>query len=92
MATNSDLIIHNYGAGELDIAAIIANGTGLSVVTLAGTGVTKLSAINTYAGATLASGGATLSVAANSGLGAVATGAALTLNNATLRGNRLLCT
>ena len=84
-ATNSDLIIHNFGTGGLTIGAVIANGSGASVVTLDGAGTTTLSGINTYTGATSAGGGAVLSIGANSGLGAVGTGAALTLNNATLQ-------
>jgi autotransporter-associated beta strand protein len=82
-ATNSDLIIHNYGTGELNIAAIIANGVGTSVLTLNGPGVTKLSAVNSYTGTTMVTGGATVSIDANSRLGAAAT--AVTLNNGTLR-------
>lgn len=84
-ATASDLIVHNYGTGLLDIATAIANGTGTSVVTISGTGTTRLSGVNTYTGATAVVGGATLSIGANSALGAVATGAALTLNDGTLR-------
>lgn len=84
-ATNSDLIIHNFGTGGLTISSVIANGSGTSVVSLDGTGTTTLSGVNTYTGATLVGGGATLAIGANSGLGAVGTGATLTLNNGTLR-------
>ena len=84
-ATNSDLIIHNFGAGGLTIGAVIADGNGASVLTLDGPGVTTLSASNSYTGVTQVGGGATLSISANSGLGAVGTGAALTLNNGTLQ-------
>lgn len=84
-ATSSDLIIHNFGAGGLNISSVIANGTGTSVVSLDGPGTTTLSGVNTYTGVTTVGGGAVLSVGANSGLGAVATGATLILNNATLK-------
>lgn len=84
-ATNSDLLIHNYGTGGLTISAVIANGTGNSIVTLDGTGTTTLSGVNTYTGTTVVGGGAILSVGANSALGAVATGGQITINNGTLQ-------
>lgn len=84
-ATNSDLIIHNFGTGGLTISAVVGNGTGTSVLSLDGPGVTTLSGVNTYTGVTQASGGAIVNISADSGLGAVANGAALTLNNATLQ-------
>ncbi|MCX6857048.1 MAG: autotransporter-associated beta strand repeat-containing protein, partial [Verrucomicrobia bacterium] len=84
--TATDLIIHNFGTGGLEIGAVIANGTATATpLTLNGPGVTTLSGVNTYTGTTLASGGSTVSIATNSALGAPTTGAALTLNNATLR-------
>ena len=85
VASVSDLILHNFGSGGLNISSVIANGNGASVVTLDGTGTTTLSGVNTYTGVTVAGGGAVVDISADSGLGAVATGAALTLNNATLQ-------
>jgi fibronectin-binding autotransporter adhesin len=84
-ATNSDLIVQNFGTGALTISARIAPGAGTSVVTVGGTGVTIFSGDNTYTGATLVGGGATLSIGANNALGAAASAGGLTLNNATLQ-------
>ncbi len=81
--TASDLIVHNFG-GALEIGAVIANGTGTSVLTVDGPGTTTLSGVNTYTGVTLASGGSVVSIGANVGLGGTAT-AGLTLNNGTLQ-------
>ena len=84
-ATNSDLIIHNFGTGGLTLNSVIGNGTGTSVVTFDGPGTTTVLGTNTYSGITVAGGGAVINISADAGLGAVATGAALTLNNATLQ-------
>ena len=56
-ATNSDLIIHQYGAGKLTVGAIIANGVGTSTLTKAGTGTLALSGVNTYTGSTFINAG-----------------------------------
>lgn len=83
-ATNSDLLIHQYGAGSLTIGSAIANGIGASTLTKTGTGVLVLTAANTYAGQTFVNGG-TLAISSNANLGPVATGAQLNLNGGTLR-------
>lgn len=73
-ATNSDLLVHVDGAagGALTINSVIANGTGTSTLTKAGTGTLVLgAAANTYTGATYISGG-TLSISNNAQLGATA--------------------
>ncbi len=82
-ATNSDLIIHQYGAGTLTVGAVIANGVGTSILTKTGSGKLVLTNANTYTGATYISGGV-LSVSANNQLGATA-GSALNLNGGTLQ-------
>ncbi len=84
-ATNSDLIVHNFGTGGLTINSVIADGAGASVVTYDGTGTTTVAGTNTYTGVTLAGGGAIVKISANSALGAGASAQALTLNNATLQ-------
>lgn len=60
-ATNSDLVIHNYGTGNLTIGAIIANGVGTSTLTTAGTGRVTLTGANTFTGAIIVGGTSTLS-------------------------------
>jgi fibronectin-binding autotransporter adhesin len=82
-ATNSDLIVHQHGAGVLTINSVIANGVGASTLTKSGDGVLVLGGTNTYTGQTFVNGG-TLSIVSNSQLGAVATGATLNLNGGTL--------
>lgn len=77
-ASNSDLIIHHYGTGELTIGSVISNGNGNSTLTKAGTGTLVLGATNTYTGQTWVTGGI-LSVSNNNQLGAVATGAQVNL-------------
>lgn len=67
-ATDSDLIIHHYGAGNLTIGSVIANGAGASTLTKAGTGTLVLSGANTYSGLTLVNGG-TLSISSDSNIG-----------------------
>lgn len=56
-ATNSDLILQQFGAGKLTIGAVIANGNGASTLTKAGTGALILSGANTYTGATFINAG-----------------------------------
>lgn len=58
-ATNSDLIIQQYGAGTLTIGSAITNGTGTSTLTKGGTGKLILSGSNSYTGATYFNGGVT---------------------------------
>ena len=82
-ATNSDLIIHQYGAGALTVGAVIANGAGNSILTKTGTGKLVLTNANTYTGATYVNGGV-LSVSANNQLGATV-GSTLYLNGGTLQ-------
>ena len=67
-ATNSDLMIHQYGTGNLTIGSVIADGVGKSVLTKAGDGTLILSGTNTYTGLTLVTGG-TLSISSDSNLG-----------------------
>ncbi len=90
-ATNSDLIIQQWGAGNLTIGSVIANGNGLSTLTKAGTGTLTLGGTNTYTGATTINAG-TLSVSSlaaggsNSNIGASANAATnLILNGGTLQ-------
>jgi autotransporter-associated beta strand protein len=78
-ATNSDLIVHQYGAGNLSISSEIANGVGASTLTKTGTGTLVLGTANTYTGQTFVNGG-TLSISNNNQLGAIATGARLHLH------------
>ncbi|HZZ26975.1 MAG TPA: autotransporter-associated beta strand repeat-containing protein [Pirellulales bacterium] len=63
-ATNSDLIINQWGAGKLTISAVIANGTGASTLTKSGSGTLILGTTNTYTGRTFINGG-TISMAAD---------------------------
>ena len=79
VATNSDLIIHQYGSGSLTINSTIANGLGNQTLTKTGTGTLVLDSSNSYTGQTFVNGGV-LSISANNQLGAVGTGAALNLN------------
>ena len=80
-ATNSDLIVHQYGNGTLTIGSVIANGNGASTLTKAGTGVLTLTGTNTYTGSTYITAG-TLSVSANNQLGAITSGQTVNLSNA----------
>ncbi len=86
-ATNSDLIIHQNGTGQLTIGSVIANGAGTSVLTKTGSGTLVLSGANTYTGATYINGGV-LSVGViagtNNNLGNLST-QGLFLNNGTLQ-------
>ncbi len=84
VATNSDLIIHQYGAGTLTISAIIADGTGASTLTKAGTGRLVLSGVNTYTGATFVDAGI-LSISNNNQLGNTLTSAINLTDGATLQ-------
>jgi|GEM_PF-829429 len=64
-ATNSELIVHQWGAGELAINSVIANGIGNSTVTKTGTGTLVLGGANTYTGATYVTQGTLKAGAAN---------------------------
>ncbi len=83
-ATNSDLIVQNYGSAPLTVDAAIVNSLGNSTLTIAGKGVTALTNSNTYNGVTYVTGG-TLSVSSNANLGTEATGAAVNLYGGTLQ-------
>jgi autotransporter-associated beta strand protein len=83
-ATNSDLIVHQFGAGNLTISGVIANGQGNSVLTKAGTGKLTLTGANTYTGQTFLNNGIT-SISSNANLGDINTGAAIALDNGTLQ-------
>lgn len=82
-ATAMELVIHNYGSGGLTIGSAIVDSTGgASSLTLAGTGVTKLTGANTFTGATSVQGG-TLEVTSSATFSSVTTvneGAALAGN------------
>jgi len=84
IATTSDLIIHQLGAGTLTIGATIANGNGNSALTKSGSGTVVLTAANTYTGATFLNAGV-LSISSNGNLGTETTGAALNMNGGTLQ-------
>ncbi len=83
-ATNSDLVIQQWGAGNLTIGSAIGNGIGASTLTKAGSGKLILGGINTYTGKTFIDGG-TLSISANANLGAEATGASVNFFGGTLQ-------
>lgn len=81
IATNSDLIIHQYGSGVLTIGSVIANGVGASTLTKTGSGTLELTSPNTYTGQTYVNEG-TLRMSNTNQLGAGAS----TLNlNGTLQ-------
>jgi fibronectin-binding autotransporter adhesin len=72
-STAMELVIHNYGNSGLTIGSAIVDSTGgASSLTLAGTGVTKLTGANTFTGPTLVLGG-TLEVASSAAFGSVTT-------------------
>jgi len=72
-STAMELVIHNYGNSGLTIGSAIVDSTGgASSLTLAGTGVTKLTGANTFTGPTLVQGG-TLEVASGAAFGSVTT-------------------
>jgi len=79
-ATNSDLLLHQFGSGNLTIASIIANGVGASTLTKDGPGLVTLSSSNSYTGATYITGG-TLSISNNNQLGVSSTGATMNLRS-----------
>jgi fibronectin-binding autotransporter adhesin len=89
-ATNSDLVINNYGAGTLNIQAPIIQGTGTSTLTVGGTGTTVLgnsavlATVGTYTGITYINGGTVKLASGITGLGAAASNTALTQNGGTL--------
>ena len=58
-ATNSDLIVQQWGTGSLTINSVIANGNGTSTLTKAGSGTLILAGANTYTGATYLNAGTT---------------------------------
>ena len=68
-ATASDLIVQQWGAGTLTVNSVIANGTGASTLTKAGTGTLALTNQNTYTGATFVDGGTLLANNATSSTG-----------------------
>jgi len=59
IATNSDLIIQQWGTGSLTMNSVIANGNGTSTLTKAGSGTLILAGANTYTGATYLNAGTT---------------------------------
>lgn len=88
-ATNSDLIIHQYGAGNLTIGSVIANGNGASTLTKAGNGTLTLSGTNTYSGQTFVTGGI-LSISSDSnisGANGTFTGITSATNSASVSSN-----
>jgi len=95
-ATNSDVVINNYGTGLLNIQAPIIQGTGTSTLTLGGTGTTVLgnsvvlTTVGTYTGITYINSGTVILAAGIVGLGASNT--ALTQNGGTfdLNGNNVV--
>lgn len=86
--TVRDLMIHNYGAGLFEIGSgITDNGADALNLVLGGTGITRLSSVNSYTGGTFLVGG-TVEIGSDSALGA-SPGAAdadnLYFNGGTLR-------
>jgi autotransporter-associated beta strand protein/T5SS/PEP-CTERM-associated repeat protein len=67
-ATNSDLVIHQHGTGNLMIDSSIVNGNGASTLTKAGSGVLVLGGANSYTGTTFVEAG-TLAYSANNVIG-----------------------
>ena len=63
-ATNSDLVIHQHGIGNLTINSNIVDGNGASTLTKAGSGVLVLGGANSYTGTTFVEAG-TLAYGAN---------------------------
>ncbi len=94
-ATNSDLVISQYGAGTLNIKAPVRQGAGTSTLTIAGTGVVTLgdatlgADLNTYTGTTFVNGG-TLKLVNATRLGTTVN-QALTINGGTfdINGNNI---
>jgi fibronectin-binding autotransporter adhesin len=72
-STAMELVVHHYGSGGLTIGSAIVDSTGgASSLTLAGTGVTKLTGSNTFTGATSVQGG-TLEVTSSATFNSVTT-------------------
>lgn len=51
-ANSTDLIVHQYGSADLTIGSVIANNSGATALTKAGTGKLILTGANTYTGQT----------------------------------------
>ncbi|MEN3941826.1 autotransporter-associated beta strand repeat-containing protein [Prosthecobacter sp. SYSU 5D2] len=79
-ATNSDLVIHQYGTGTLSLNTTIMNGVGASTLTKAGPGTLVLGAANSFSGGIWINGGV-LSVSALDQLGAAAAPTVITIND-----------
>lgn len=79
-ATNSDLVIHQYGTGTLSLNTTIVNGNGASTLTKAGPGTLVLGAANSFTGGIWINGGV-LSVSALDQLGAAAAPTVITIND-----------
>ena len=56
-ATNSDLIVHQYGSGTLTIGSVISTGNGTSTLTKTGPGTLVLTGVNGYTGNTFVNAG-----------------------------------
>ena len=82
-ATNSDLIVQQWGAGTLTINSVIADGNGTSTLTKAGTGTLALGGNNTYSGTTFVNAGTLL---ANNATASTGSGAVQVNNSGTLGG------
>ncbi len=82
-ATNSDLIVQQWGTGTLTINSVIANGNGNSTLTKAGTGTLILGGNNTYSGTTFVNAGTLL---ANNATASTGSGAVQVNNSGTLGG------